>query len=172
MKVLVSGSTGLIGSRLVDSLRGSKATVVRLVRPRTKAPPGERTIEWAVEQGRRDRESRASEGPFDAVVHLAAENSGSGRWSEAKKRAIRDSRVQGTRLLAEALASVEPPRVLVSGSAIGYYGDRGDELLTEASPPGEGFLPQVCKEWEAATAPLESGTTRVVHLRTGLVLSG
>jgi uncharacterized protein (TIGR01777 family) len=109
---------------------------------------------------------------FDAVLHLAGENVGSGRWTAARKAAIRDSRVDGTRLLCEALAVLaRPPKTLVCASAIGIYGDRGEDALTEASPPGAGFLPGVCREWEAASGPASRKGIRVVALRIGMVLS-
>ena len=108
---------------------------------------------------------------FDAVVHLAGESI-VGRWTDAKKRAIRESRVAGTRHLAEALAgAAQPPSVLVSGSAIGYYGNRGEEILREESPSGHGFLPEVCVAWEAATTPAAKSGIRTAHIRTGVVLS-
>jgi hypothetical protein len=109
---------------------------------------------------------------MDAVVHLAGENIAGGRWTAAQKARIRDSRVTGTRLLSESLPKLSrPPRVLVSASATGYYGNRGSEVLREESPPGTGFLSDVCREWEAATDPASRGGIRVVHIRTGLVLS-
>jgi uncharacterized protein (TIGR01777 family) len=108
---------------------------------------------------------------LDAVVHLAGENV-AGRWTRAKKARIRDSRVRGTRLLAEALArSRRPPKVLACASAVAYYGDRGEEVLRESSPPGRGFLAEVCRAWESATAPAAERGIRVVNLRFGLVLS-
>jgi uncharacterized protein (TIGR01777 family) len=109
---------------------------------------------------------------FDAIVHLAGENIASGRWTEARKQRIRESRVSGTRLLSEALASRDrKPRVLICASAVGYYGDRGDEPLDERAEPGEGFLAEVCREWEAATQPAVDAGIRVVNLRIGVVLS-
>jgi uncharacterized protein (TIGR01777 family) len=109
---------------------------------------------------------------MDAVVHLAGENIAAGRWSSEKKARIRDSRVQGTRVLCDALAQlVNPPKVLVSASAIGYYGDRGAEVLREESRPGRDFLADVCRAWEAATAPAAQRGIRVVNLRFGIVLS-
>jgi len=108
----------------------------------------------------------------DAVVHLAGENVAAGRWSQARKRRIHDSRVLGTRLIAETLAGLQrPPAVLVNASAIGFYGDRGDEILDETSEPGEGFLPETCLAWESATAAAETAGVRVVRLRIGVVLS-
>lgn len=162
--VAVSGASGLIGSALTRSLTADGHAVRRLVRGRAAA--GE--IRWDPATGEIDL--AALEG-VDAVVHLAGEPAGA-RWTAAKKRRIRDSRVEGTRLLAGALAKLErPPSVLVSASAIGYYGDRGDERILEDSPPGEGFLPRVAAEWEAALRPAEQIGIRVVRLRTGIVLS-
>ena len=165
MRVLVSGSRGLIGSALVSSLRAGGHDVRRLVR-------GEATgddVAWDPGGGTIDR--AALEGT-EGVVHLAGEGIGAKRWTRAQKREIRDSRVEGTRLLAEALAGLEPrPEVLVSGSAVGVYGDRGDEVLTEDSTLGDSFLAGVCKEWEAATAPVAEAGIRVVNIRSGIVLS-
>jgi len=167
MRVAVSGSTGLVGSEVVASLSAAGHEVVRLVR-RVPAP-GEKAVRWDPEK--REIDAAGLEG-LDAVVHLAGENVGSGRWTAARKAAIRDSRVDGTRLLCEALAGLaRPPKTLVCASAIGIYGDRGEELLTEESPPGTGFLSEVCREWEAASAPAVRQGIRVVALRTGVVLS-
>ena len=167
MRVAVSGSTGLVGSEVVASLSAAGHEVVRLVR---RAPaPGERAVRWDPEKGEVD--AAGLEG-LDAVVHLAGENIASGRWNAARKAAIRDSRVNGTRLLCEALAGlVRPPKTLVCASAIGIYGDRGEDAITEESPPAAGFLPEVCREWEAAAAPAAEKGIRVVHLRIGMVLS-
>ena len=165
MKILVTGASGLVGSALVPLLAGGGHEVARLVR----SVPGAGDIRWDPDAG--VLEARALEG-FDGVVHLAGENIASGRWNAAKKRRIKESRVRGTRLLAEALAGLErPPRVLVSASAVGFYGDRGDEELTERSPAGSGFLSDVCREWEAATEAAEGKGIRVVHARLGVVLS-
>ncbi len=120
---------------------------------------------------RREIDAAGLEG-HDAVLHLAGENVGSGRWTAARKAAIRDSRVNGTRLLCDALAGLaRPPRTLVCASAVGYYGDRGEETLTEESPPGTGYLAEVCREWEAAATPAARKGIRVVTLRIGMVLS-
>ena len=163
MNVLVTGSTGLVGSALVPFLTTGGHEVRRLVRQEPQ--PGE--VGWDPAEGSID--ATGLEG-LDAVVHLAGENIAEGRWTEAKKERIRDSRVEGTRILCEALAGLEnPPKVLVCASAIGFYGDRGDEVLTEASPPGEGFLAEVCQAWEASTAEAEAAGIRVVHTRIGLV---
>jgi NAD dependent epimerase/dehydratase family enzyme len=135
-RILISGSHGLVGSALINLLTAERHEIVRLVR---QARAAATDIEWHPEKGVIDRE-RLEEG-FDAVVHLAGENIAAGRWTDAKKRAILESRVKGTALLSETLASLRnPPPVFVSASAIGYYGDRGDEQLTEQSAPGTGFL--------------------------------
>jgi hypothetical protein len=167
MRVAVSGSTGLVGSEVVASLSAAGHEVVRLVR----RPPasGEKAVRWDPEKGEID--AAGLEG-LDAVVHLAGENIASGRWNAARKAAIRGSRVNGTRLLCDALAGLaRPPKTLVCASAIGYYGDRGADVLTEESPPGAGFLSDVCREWEAASEPAARKGIRVVALRIGVVLS-
>lgn len=165
MRVLVSGSSGLVGTELRARLAGRGDDVVRLVR--RSAGGGE--VEWDPAAGTLD--ATALEG-CDAVVHLAGEGIAEGRWNAAKKRRIRESRVQGTRQLAEALASLaQKPKVLVCASAIGFYGDRGDERLDEAARPGTSFLAEVCRDWEAAADPARAAGIRVVHLRIGVVLS-
>jgi len=167
MRIAVSGSTGLVGSEVVTVLSAGGHEVVRLIR---RAPAtGEMAVRWDPEAG--VIEAGGLEG-FDAVVHLAGENVGTGRWTAARKAAIRDSRVNGTRFLCDALAGLaRPPKTLVCASAVGYYGDRGEERLTEESPPGTGFLAEVCREWEAASAPAARKGIRVVALRIGMVLS-
>lgn len=165
MKILVTGATGLVGSALTSSLAVGGHDVVRL--GRTASEAGD--VRWDPEGGVLD--AGALEG-VDGVVHLAGENIATGRWTAEKKRRIRESRVRGTRLLAETLAGLErSPRVLVSASAIGYYGDRGDEELRETSSAGAGFLSDVCREWEAATEAAQGKGIRVVHARLGVVLS-
>jgi len=167
LRVAVSGATGLIGASLVARLRRDGHTVARLVRDPAQAKPGD--VVWDPEAGTLD--AAALEG-IDAAVHLAGENVGS-RWTAEKKRRIRDSRVKGTTLLAETVAGLaHPPRVLVQASAVGIYGDRGDETLTEASPPGTGFLADVGRAWEGASAPAERAGIRVVRLRFGIVITG
>jgi uncharacterized protein len=167
MKILVSGSSGLIGSALVPLLAAGGHRVTRLVRSRMQS--GASQISWDPAAGRLDR--AAAEG-FDAVVHLAGENIAAGRWTAKQKARIRDSRVKGTRLVSETMAGLtKAPQILVSASAVGYYGDRGEELLQEESPPGADFLAEVCQEWEAATQPAAQSGIRVVNLRTGVVLS-
>ncbi len=163
-KVLVSGASGLIGSALLPSLQSSAYEVTRLVRG---AASGKGDVAWDPSRP----VAPESVSGFDAVVHLAGESI-VGRWTEAKKRRVRESRVQGTRNLAEALAAApQPPRVFVSASAIGYYGDRGEETLREESSPGSGFLPEVCREWEAAAEPATKAGIRTAQLRFGVVLS-
>jgi uncharacterized protein (TIGR01777 family) len=167
MRVLVSGSRGLIGSALVPFLAAEGHTVTRLVRG--PARPGGSEIPWGPKQGKLD--PGTLEG-HDGVVHLAGENLASGRWTPQRKAELAGSRVKGTRLLAETLAGLaHPPRVMVCASAVGYYGDRGDEILNEESPAGSGFLPDLCREWEAASAPAAQKRIRVVRLRFGVVLS-
>jgi uncharacterized protein len=164
--IAVSGATGLIGSALVERLRRQGHSVRRLVRQSPRAEPGD--VVWDPAAGRID--AIALEG-VDAVVHLAGEPIAQ-RWTPERKRAIRDSRVLGTALLARTLASLaRPPRALVSGSAVGVYGDRGDEVLDERSPRGAGFLADVGAEWENATAAAVTAGIRVVMVRTGVVLS-
>ena len=166
MHVLMTGSHGLIGSALMPVLGDGGHQVRRLLRTESDESG---TTSWDPEAG------TFAPGAFagiDAVVHLAGESIASGRWTTARKSSIRDSRVIGTRNLCTALAGLEtPPRVLVAASAIGFYGDRGDELLDESAPLGSGFLPDVCQEWEDAVAPARAQGIRVVHLRTGVVLS-
>lgn len=165
-RVAISGASGLVGTDLSAFLGTAGYRVHSLVR--RKPREGSDEIEWRPGEGRID--AAALEG-VDAVIHLAGESL-LGRWSEEKKRRIRSSRVEGTDVIARTLASLDrPPRVLVSASAIGFYGDRGDELLDEDSAAGEGFLAGVCADWEAATAPAEEAGVRVAHLRTGVALS-
>jgi uncharacterized protein (TIGR01777 family) len=166
MKILVSGSTGLIGSALVPALEGAGHSVTRLVR--AKKEPADPAIEWHPEGDAIDE--RPLEG-FDVVIHLAGENI-AGRWTPEKKEAIRESRVHGTRLLCEALARLgAPPHTLLCASASGIYGNRGDEELIDESPHGKGFLADVCRQWEAATDPAAMVGIRVVNLRFTMVLS-
>ncbi len=165
MNILISGASGLVGSALQPALTGSGHTVARLSRD----GEGPDRLPWDPSTGVRD--PRAMEG-FDAVVHLAGENIAQGRWTRAKKRRIRDSRVLGTRSLCASIVSLaQPPPILLCASAIGFYGDRGDTLLDESALAGTGFLPDVCREWEAAARPAEDRSIRVVHLRFGVILS-
>ncbi len=166
MKILVSGASGLVGSALCPRLESSGEQVYRLVR---HAPARAHEIVWDPERGVAD--PAQLEG-FDAVVHLAGESIGAGRWTEARKERIRSSRAVGTRGLAEALARVtRKPRAFVCASAVGWYGNRGDERLDETSPPGSGFLAEVCREWEAACEPLARAGVRVVNTRFGMILA-
>ncbi|MFF3439708.1 TIGR01777 family oxidoreductase [Streptosporangium sp. NPDC002721] len=168
MKVTMTGSSGLLGSALVRALRDDGARVVRLVR---RVPRGDDEAFWNPAKGVVDQ--AALEGS-EAVIHLAGAGIGDRRWSEGHKRELVDSRVEGTRTLAAALAGLTAkPSVLLSGSAIGFYGDTGDVAVDETAPAGEGFLArEVVVPWEAETAPAEEAGIRVVRLRTGLVLSG
>lgn len=166
MHILVTGSSGLIGSALVPSLRTGGHQVTRLIRSQPKGE--EMALRWDPQAGSLD--AKSLEG-VDAVVHLAGENIAE-RWTSEKKTRIRDSRVKSTRLLSDTLARLErPPKVLVCASAIGYYGDRAAEVLTEESPPGGGFLAGVCQAWEEAAEPVRQKGLRVVNLRFGMVLS-
>ena len=165
--IAISGSTGLVGRVLCDALATDGLRMLRLVR--RDQPSDHETVRWDPASG--PANPAQLEG-IDAVVHLAGENIAEGRWSNAKKRRIRDSRVVGTRSLCESLISLErPPSVLVAASAIGFYGDRGDEILDETSAAGSGFLSDVCREWETATQPALDRGIRVVNLRIGVVLS-
>jgi len=166
MKILVSGAHGLVGKALTKSLTTDGYELVSLVR--RERVVGNPEIEWDPHQGSID--AAHLEG-FDAVVHLAGENIASGRWSNEKKQKIRDSRVQGTTLLSETLSRLaRPPATFISASAIGYYGDRGNETLTEKSGPGSDFLSKVCVEWEQATRSAEAKGIRTVHARFGIIL--
>ncbi|HTY64995.1 MAG TPA: TIGR01777 family oxidoreductase [Acidobacteriota bacterium] len=166
MNILVTGAAGLVGTALTAHLTQNKHRVIRLVR-KTQAAPGE--IRWDPYAETIDAE--ALEG-LDAVIHLAGENIATGRWTARKKFLIRESRIQGTRFLSQCLARLfDPPKVLVSVSAVGYYGDRGENSLDEESKPGKGFLADVCREWEAAAAPALMRGIRVVHPRLGMVLT-
>lgn len=168
MKILISGASGLVGTHLIPTLKAKGHEIFRLVR---KTPKASDEIRWDSEKGFSDEE-RAKLENFDAVVHLAGDNVASENWSEEKKRKIRDSRVVGTRVLVDALKTLEkPPRILVSASAIGFYGNREDEILTEDSAKGSGFFPEVCSEWENEALKAEAFGARVVMPRIGIVLT-
>jgi uncharacterized protein (TIGR01777 family) len=165
VNVLVTGASGLIGSALVPFLEG-RGNHVRVL---ARSAPGERPDAWSPEHGWLDP---ACVRGVEAVIHLSGEPIASGRWTRAKKRAIRDSRVEGTRLLSSCLSRLDPPpRVLVSASAVGFYGDRGSEILDEEQGAGAGFLAETCRAWEEATAEAAGAGIRVVHVRIGPVLS-
>jgi len=175
MNLLVTGSSGLIGSAVVDAAIARGDNVTRLVRrtsSRRPAPSGITDLTWDPAAGRIDAAALTASGPFDSVVHLAGAGVGDKRWTDARKQEITDSRTFGTDLIARTVASLDPmPRVLVSASAVGYYGDRGDETLTEESSAGSGFLAGVCVAWETAAIPAVEAGIRTVLLRTGIVLS-
>ncbi len=167
MRILVSGSNGLVGKSLVRSLAASGHEAIRLVRPASRG--GMNGVMWDPAAGSIDREGLEG---FDAVVHLAGENIADKRWSPAQKERIRNSRVVGTALLANALAETQAkPSVFVCASASGYFGDRDDEVLSDDAPPGRGFLAEVTAEWERAAAPAADAGIRVVNMRIGIVLS-
>ncbi|MGV3527150.1 MAG: TIGR01777 family oxidoreductase [Candidatus Sericytochromatia bacterium] len=166
MKILITGASGLIGSALRTFLSTGGHSVSSLSR---RPDPARNVIGWDPAKGQLD--ASALEG-FDAVIHLAGENIAAGRWSEARKRELRESRIQSTRLLVDTLMKLKsPPQVLLSASATGIYGERGDQRLSEASDPGSGFLADLCRDWEAEGRRAETAGIRVVELRTGLVLS-
>ena len=166
MTVLVTGSHGLVGSALIPNLEAGGHRVLRLVR---RGPQGDVERRWDPETGELDA---ASLDGVQAVVHLAGENIASGRWNDAKKDRIRSSRVDGTRLLAQGLAELQtPPGVLICASAVGYYGNRGEEILNEESAPGADFLAETCLAWEHAARPALDAGVRTVVLRIGIVLS-
>jgi hypothetical protein len=165
MRVLIAGASGLVGTALVPTLETEGAEVTRLVR--TSARTGE--IEWHPNDDQLDPSQLEG---FDAVIHLGGENIAAGRWTDDQKRKIRDSRVNGTHLLSEAIAKLSKrPKVFVCASATGIYGDRGDEVLDDQSESGGGFLAGVCREWEQATAPAMQAGVRTVNLRFGPILA-
>ncbi|MCX4822583.1 TIGR01777 family oxidoreductase [Streptomyces sp. NBC_01142] len=165
-RIAVTGSTGLIGKALVRSLRTDGHEVVRLVRHPARAGD---EVEWDPQRQYVDVAGLVG---CDAVVHLAGAGIGDHRWTDAYRKEIRDSRVLGTAAIADAVAGLDvPPRVLISGSAVGYYGDAGDRVLDENAPPGDGFLPKVCVEWEEAAAAAQEAGVRTVFARTGLVVA-
>ncbi|MFC9133095.1 TIGR01777 family oxidoreductase [Streptomyces sp. NPDC057099] len=167
-RIAVTGASGLIGSALVRSLTADGHEVVRLVRHEPRAAD---EVRWDPEGGRVDTAGLAG---CHGVVNLAGAGVGDRRWTDAYKQRIRDSRVNGTAALAEAVASLDEkdrPRVLVNGSAMGYYGETGDRAVDESAPAGEGFLPSLCVDWEGAAAPAREAGVRTVFTRTGLVVS-
>lgn len=167
LRIAVSGASGLVGSELTARLAAQGHEVHRLVRNVRDGGTG--GIAWCPRSGWIEDDKLED---LDAVIHLAGENIAEGRWTAVKKRRIHESRVLGTELLARTLAGLDrPPRSFICASAIGFYGDRGEEPLTEISALGEGFLPDVCRDWEAAAAPAREAGIRVAHLRLGVVLS-
>ncbi len=166
MRILVAGASGLVGSALVPALRQQEHQVVALVRRPVRRDD---EIAWDPPAGGLEPAVLAT---VDAIVNLAGENIAAGRWSAARKEMLRCSRIDSTRTLLRALAQAVPrPRVLVNASAVGFYGDRGDEVLTESSPAGRGFLPELCAAWEAEAQAAEALGVRVVRLRLGVVLA-
>lgn len=164
MKILISGSRGFIGTPLTERMAGQGHQIVRLVRkPESGAifwDPYRRTIDQSLLEN------------FDAVIHLAGRTIAGGRWTKSAKKEIFDSRILPTRFLAETLANLKhPPKTLVCASAVGFFGDRGDQVLTEDSAPGEGFLPELCLAWEKACDPARERGIRTINLRTSLVLA-
>ena len=165
-KIAVTGASGLVGRELVSTLRGQGFQVLRLVR---RAPSADDEVRWDPDAGTIDEAGLQG---VTAAIHLAGDNVASGRWTQTKKARIRDSRVRGTALIAGALARLSPkPRVLVSASAVGYYGACGDEALDERAAQGSGFLASVCGEWEAAASAARDVGIRVVNARIGVVLA-
>ncbi len=167
MKVLVSGASGLVGGAVVQAFLDAGHDVSRLVRRRISV--SENDYFWDPAAGKLD--PVALEG-VDVLIHLGGDNIADGRWTPEKKKRIRDSRVDSTKLLAETAAKLErPPKTFLCASAIGFYGDRGNETLDEGSGPGTGYLPEVCQAWEAACQPARDKGIRVVNLRFGIILS-
>jgi uncharacterized protein (TIGR01777 family) len=167
MKILISGATGLIAKHLIPTLEAKGHEIFSLIR---KEPKNGHEIQWDAEEGFAGGEQAKLEG-MDAVLHLAGEPIGQ-TWTKEKKRLIKESRTVGTRILVGALDKTkDPPKHFISASAIGYYGNRGDEILTEESAPGEGFLAEICVPWEAEARKAADFGARVVFLRTGIVLS-
>ncbi|WP_405545717.1 TIGR01777 family oxidoreductase [Streptomyces phaeochromogenes] len=165
-RIAVAGASGLIGSALVRSLTADGHEVVRLVR---RTPRAKDEVEWDPERQYVDAAGLVG---CDAVVNLAGAGIGDHRWTDEYKRRIRDSRLLGTAALAEAVASLDrPPRIFLNGSAMGVYGDTGERAVDESAPPGIGFLPSLCVEWEEAAAPAEEAGVRTVFARTGLVVA-
>src|SRR5215212_3672624 len=167
MIIAITGSSGLVGTALVHAIEADGHIVRPIVRRRLR--PGSDEIRWDPDNNTIDAAELVN---IDAVVHLAGENIAAHRWTKSFKRKILNSRVGGTKLLCKTLAGLaSKPTVLVGASAVGYYGNRGDELLDESATSGRGFLAEVCQQWEAATVPARDADIRVVNLRIGFVLS-
>ncbi|MFM7072912.1 MAG: TIGR01777 family oxidoreductase [Planctomycetota bacterium] len=171
-RILVTGGTGLVGSALIPALAADGHPISLLTRVTSTAasgPAGVDRVSWEPNAGKLDADALQG---VEGVVHLAGDGIATGRWTRTKKQRIRESRVEGTRLLCEKLAAMKrPPKVLISASAIGYYGHRGDSMVDEKALPGQGFLPEVSEAWERATRPAVDAGIRVVNLRIGIVLS-
>ena len=166
MKILISGASGFVGTALIEDLRGRGLEVLTLVRGAAK--PGSHQRRWAPERGELDPDVVSG---ADAVINLNGRNIADGRWTESVKEQLRSSRIDSTRTIAEAMSRADqPPGLLINASATGYYGDRGDTHLDEASNPGDGFLADLCADWERTAAAAASGRTRVVAIRLGMVL--
>lgn len=164
MKIAMTGSSGLIGKKLTKRLEDLDHQVIPMTRKRVEAG-----IYWSPSKSEIDGEQLEG---LDALIHLAGEPIAGGRWTEEKKKKIAESRVKGSELLAHAIARLnQPPKIFLSASAVGYYGDRGSEQLTEASSPGTGFLAEVCVDWENAAKPIADCGTRLAFARLGIVLS-
>lgn len=169
MRVLIAGASGFVGSALTKSLCHAGYTVLRLVRDPAKVAAD--TLYWNPAKNELDTK-KLEELKIDAVVNLAGESVVGGRWTEERKKRILQSRVAATTLLAKSIASMKvPPQVFISASAVGFYGDRGEQACTENTPPGNGFLGDVSRQWESATAAAEAAGVRTIHLRIGIVLS-
>ncbi|HEX6279394.1 MAG TPA: TIGR01777 family oxidoreductase, partial [Pyrinomonadaceae bacterium] len=168
MRILITGASGLIGKALQESFKQKGYEMLLASR---SEPKDDKHIQWDADIGFHEEDLERLEG-LDAVIHLAGENIAGLRWTEEKKKAIRDSRVFGTRSMIETFDKLkDKPKTFISGSAIGFYGDRGDEVMTESSPAGKTFLAETCKEWEAESRRAEDLGIRTVLLRTGIVLS-
>ncbi len=167
MKVALTGASGLLGPHLIRSLRGDGHEVVRLVR---RAPTGHDEARWDPQSGEVDLAALSG---VDAVIHLAGANLGGRPWTPAYRRTVMDSRVSGTRTIATAVANLSPrPRVLLSASGVGYYGNPGDQVLDESAPSGDGYIAQIARRWEESTAAAADAGVRVVTMRTGVLVSG
>jgi uncharacterized protein len=173
LNILLTGSSGLIGTALIDRSLAKGHVVVRLVRGPSGARSGPVEVGWDPHRGTIDSTELERAGPFDGVVHLAGAGIGDKRWTAKRKEVVLRSRTESTRLLVDTLAQLAaPPPVLVSASAVGFYGDRGDEELTETSAAGTGFLAELCQAWEAAAQAATASGIRTILLRTGIVISG